>query len=60
MTIQLDLNTIGSICSILSLLIAIFVATKVYQISNKSKTTNSLGKGTKIGQDFTGRDKISK
>jgi hypothetical protein len=60
MTIQLDLNTIGSICSILSFFIALFVATKVYQISNISKTTNKLGKGSKVGQDFSGRDKISK
>lgn len=58
MTIQLDLNTIGSICSILSFFIAIFVATKVYQISNKSKTTNKVD-NSPIGRDFTGRDKHS-
>jgi hypothetical protein len=58
MTIQLDLNTIGSICSILSFFIAIFVATKVYQISNKSKTTNKVD-NSPIGGDFTGRDKTS-
>lgn len=59
MTIQLDLNTIGSICSILSLIIAIFIANKVYHISDDSKTKTNVNK-SKVKGDVTGRDKTSK
>ena len=55
------LNLIASICSILSLFIAIFIASKVYKInvsitSSKSMPTTSEQKGNIVGGDQAGRD----
>jgi len=55
------LNLIGSICSIVSLFIAIFIASKVYKInvsitSSKSAPTKSEQEGNIAGGDIAGRD----
>ena len=59
------LSIIGSICSIISLIITIVVANYVYQlnktISNSEHDTRNKVKveSSEIGGDFTGRDKNS-
>lgn len=55
------LYLIGSICSIVSLFIAIFIASKVYKInisitSMKNEPTRSQQKGNIAGGDMAGRD----
>ena len=57
----MDLNSIGSICSILSLLISIFVATKVYRINisisqSKNASTSSIQTGNIVSGTQAGRD----
>lgn len=55
------LNLIGSVCSIISLLVALFVAVKVYKISiSIGNTINDSSKskqsGNIVGGDQAGRD----
>ena len=50
---EIDLNTIGSICSILSLLVGIIVLTKINSIKD---STVASGKNAKAaGRDMTGQ-----
>ena len=59
------LNFVGSICSILSLLISLFLFNYLIQIKKElthsdQNTSNKVKvKSTKIGKDFTGRDKLT-
>ena len=57
----MDLNSIGSICSILSLIIALFVAVKVYRIDvsisqHKDVSTHSTQTGNVVSGIQAGRD----
>lgn len=55
---KFDINFIGSVCSILSLLIAIFIANKVYKIDNKVKNYTEVGSQKQKGKGNiqSGRD----
>ncbi len=53
------LSTIADVCGIIGFFISIFAVSKVYNIKKEMRENNKIlvsGK-TKIGGDFTGRDK---
>ena len=53
------ISLIADICGILGFIISIFAVSKVYNIKKEMRDNNkvSVSGKTKIGGDFTGRDK---
>ena len=57
---EINLSFIADICGILGFVISLFAIGGVIKINKKINSNNVKVKDTKIGGDFTGRDKTTK
>jgi hypothetical protein len=56
----MNLSLIADLCGIAGFIISLFAIGAVIKINKKINSNNVNVKDTKIGGDFTGRDKITK
>ena len=54
---EIDLSFIADICGIAGFIISLFAISGVIKINKKINSNNVTVSDTKIGGDFTGRDK---
>ena len=48
------LNIVGSICSIVSFFVSIFIASRVYKIRIDSKSVTASNQSVSVGRDYHG------